>query len=409
MFSRLASSFLGSSSRTKSLVTAGALALSFAGIRVSFCSAQEDGSSDGYKEEFRTSYDDVASIVAERRQVEKIIQADPEKFKKEIAVTLLRRKVAKVLMHRLGYSQEELDIIGDDVDLMQGTGNPFPAADIQEGEAILDLGSGFGVDAILAAFKVGDGGRVFGIDISEKEVYAANVRAYQRNLNNIIFLPMDMEKLEFKSDVIDCVISNGGFCLVPDKRQAFAEVYRVLKPKGRMSIACTTLRSGYGNINRFFPSEGDPEPKKWPSCMEVFIPFDAIVPLLEDLGFEDIVVDDSNSKMSLWQEVEDDLADEVEAELAKYEGILPSSQTPGAQDKDASDAVVGAGDSPPDTPGGSCTRHNLDETPSEPSPKGVPHGHKDEAYKHMSSLSMNDICARVVISARVPSVKRACF
>lgn len=66
--------------------------------------------------------DDVASIVAERRQVEKIIQADPEKFKKEIAVTLLRRKVAKVLMHRLGYSQEELDIIGDDVDLMQGTG-----------------------------------------------------------------------------------------------------------------------------------------------------------------------------------------------------------------------------------------------------------------------------------------------
>ena len=88
-------------------------------------------------------------------------------------------------------------------------GNPFPAADIKEGEAILDLGSGFGVDAILAAFKVGEAGRVFGIDISEKEVYAANVRAYQRNLRNIVFLTMDMEKLDFKSDVIDCVISNG--------------------------------------------------------------------------------------------------------------------------------------------------------------------------------------------------------
>ena len=88
-------------------------------------------------------------------------------------------------------------------------GNPFPAADIQKGEAILDLGSGFGVDAILAAFKVGEAGRVFGIDISEKEVYAANVRAYQRNLRNIVFLTMDMEKLDFKSDVIDCVISNG--------------------------------------------------------------------------------------------------------------------------------------------------------------------------------------------------------
>ena len=157
MFSRHVSSFFGSASRTKSLVTAGSLALSFAGISVGFCSAQEDDSSDGYKEEFRTSYvsccrfalsqslwytrrlptlsvklpvktirnvlqDDVASIVAERRQVEKVIQSDPEKFKKELAVTLLRRKVAKVLMHRMGYSQEELDIIGDDVDLMQGTG-----------------------------------------------------------------------------------------------------------------------------------------------------------------------------------------------------------------------------------------------------------------------------------------------
>ena len=64
----------------------------------------------------------MASIVAERRRVEKVIQSDPEKFKKELAVTLLRRKVAKVLMQRMGYSQEELEIIGDDVDLMQGTG-----------------------------------------------------------------------------------------------------------------------------------------------------------------------------------------------------------------------------------------------------------------------------------------------
>ena len=66
--------------------------------------------------------DDVASVVAERLRDEKILKADPHKFKAEIAKTVLRRKVASVLMNRLGYSQEELDCIGDDVDLMQGTG-----------------------------------------------------------------------------------------------------------------------------------------------------------------------------------------------------------------------------------------------------------------------------------------------
>ena len=142
MFRRLTSVFVGSLSRNKTLATGGALALSVAGFGVGFCSAREEG----FKEEFRTSYvslfcctcmphtvlsvykqrnifqNDVASVVAERRQNEKIMKSDPEKFKAQIAVTLLRRKVAKVLMHRLGYSQEELDVIGDDVDLMMGTG-----------------------------------------------------------------------------------------------------------------------------------------------------------------------------------------------------------------------------------------------------------------------------------------------
>ena len=72
-------------------------------------------------------------------------------------------------------------------------------------------------------------------------------------------------------DSIDVVISNGGFCLVPNKRRAFQEIRRVLKPKGRFSISCTTLKSGYGSINKFMSdeiTEGD-----FPSCMEVSLFF----------------------------------------------------------------------------------------------------------------------------------------
>ena len=97
---------------------------------------------------------------------------------------------------------------------------------------------------------------------------------------------------------------------------------RVLKPgTGRFSISCTTLRSGYGSINKFMTDE--PAEAEFPSCMEVFMPLDAARPLLEDLGFQDIVIDDSNSKMSVWDEVEKLMRDDVERELAHVEGILP--------------------------------------------------------------------------------------
>ena len=83
---------------------------------------------------------------------------------------------------------------------------------------------------------------------------------------------MDIERLAaIPDDSIDVVISNGGFCLVPNKRRAFQEIRRVLKPKGRFSISCTTLKSGYGSINKFMSdeiTEGD-----FPSCMEVSLFF----------------------------------------------------------------------------------------------------------------------------------------
>ena len=109
--------------------------------------------------------------------------------------------------------------------------NPFPSANLRRGETVLDLGSGFGVDAMLAGKKVGPEGRVVGVDLSEREVAQANRRVLSRGVENVRFYTMDMEELSAIPDgSIDCVISNGGFCLCPDKRRAFAEIFRVSTP-----------------------------------------------------------------------------------------------------------------------------------------------------------------------------------
>ena len=279
----------------------------------------KEARADAYKKHFADSYDAVARAVEQREQAD----AAGENCAETRTRARLRVAVAKVLMERLGYSKEDLDVIGDDADRMQGTGNPFPLADLKPGEIVLDLGSGFGVDAILAGSKVGAGGRVVGVDLSIKEVSDANRRVLDRGISNVRFYRMDIERLAAIPDgSIDCVISNGGFCLVPNKRRAFREIYRVLRPgSGRFAISCTTLRRGYGHINKFMTDEA--AAAVFPSCMEVFMPLDAAVPMLESLGFESVHVDESNAKMSVWDDVEREMQSEVDAALAREAGLLP--------------------------------------------------------------------------------------
>ena len=198
--------------------------------------------------------------------------------------------VAKILLGLLGYTPEELAVVGPDMLLMQGTGNPHPGANIRPGETVVDLGSGFGLDAMIAAAKVGPTGRVIGVDLSVGEVTAALQRMSRRRIRNVDFRVGDIEDCPVNDATVDCAISNGGFCLVPDKPKAFAEVFRVLKPGGRMSFTCTVRKKAL---------DAD---KKWPSCMVVFMPIDDIVPVLTKIGFTNVAVDTTNSRMDIWDE-----------------------------------------------------------------------------------------------------------
>jgi SAM-dependent methyltransferase/uncharacterized iron-regulated protein len=194
------------------------------------------------------------------------------------------------IMHHLGYTEQDFDVVGPDAYNFQGVGNPHLHANIQKGETVLDVGSGLGIDSILASHAVGPDGHVVGIDLSEQEIKYARKRFQERGLTNTSFIVGDMENMKscIPDNSIDVIISNGAFCLAPNKEKAFAELYRVLKPGGRISICTTTIQEDKLEAG-----------VSWPLCMKMFIAKNALQPLCESLGFHEVLIDDSNSSMSM--------------------------------------------------------------------------------------------------------------
>eukprot|EP00980_Cylindrotheca_fusiformis_P024738 scaffold12369_cov97-Cylindrotheca_fusiformis.AAC.4 len=192
------------------------------------------------------------------------------------------------IMYNMGYSEEQFQAAGPDVYNFQGVGNPHVHAKIQPGERVLDVGSGLGIDSFIASHSTGPGGEVIGIDISSKEVNHAQSKAQVYGLKQTTFMVADMEKIPLPDDSIDVVISNGAFCLAPNKKRAFEELFRVLKPGGRISVCTTTTK-----MENLEPGVS------WPLCMRMFVPQRDLKPMCEEIGFQNVIVDDSDSAMSM--------------------------------------------------------------------------------------------------------------
>jgi len=122
-----------------------------------------------------------------------------------------------------------------------GVGNPFCLGEIVEGESILDIGCGGGVDTMIAATMTGPTGRAVGTDTSPEMVARARKNLCETNLNNVSFHESSVEDLSFPDQDFHVVISNGVFNLVPDKTKALKEVFRVMKPGGRLMMADQVL------------------------------------------------------------------------------------------------------------------------------------------------------------------------
>jgi arsenite methyltransferase len=136
----------------------------------------------------------------------------------------------------VGYAEEEIRSVPDGV-VCHGCGNPIALAELREGETVLDLGAGGGLDAFLAARRVGPNGRVIGVDSSAEMVAKATQNAAKGNYTNIVFKQGELEKLPLDDESVDVIISNCVLNYAGDKLAAFKEVCRCLRPNGRMVVA----------------------------------------------------------------------------------------------------------------------------------------------------------------------------
>ena len=144
----------------------------------------------------------------------------------------------RTLTKIVDYKEEWFEGVSESaIESFAGTGNPFAMGELTAGERVVDIGSGGGIDSLVAARMVGPGGKVIGIDMTPEMLEKARAAAAESGFDNVEFHEAYMEELSVADSWADVVISNGVLNLTPDKQKALAEMFRILRPGGRLQIA----------------------------------------------------------------------------------------------------------------------------------------------------------------------------
>lgn len=160
-----------------------------------------------------------------------------------------------------------------------GCGNPTALAELNEGETVLDLGSGGGIDVLLSAKRVGPSGKVYGLDMTDEMLALANENKRKAGAENVEFLRGEIERIPLPDASVDVVISNCVINLSCDKEKVLAEAFRVLKPGGRFAVSDVVVR---GDV----PEAVRQSMELWIGCVAGALEEQEFIGLLRSVGFE---------------------------------------------------------------------------------------------------------------------------
>lgn len=191
---------------------------------------------------------------------------------------------------RLGYSADDLASVPQGADMGLGCGNPRAIAGLEAGQTVLDLGSGGGFDAFLAAREVGPSGRVIGVDMTPAMLSKARNNALQAGFGNVEFRLGEIEYLPVADASIDVIISNCVINLSPDKPQVFREAWRVLRPGGRLAVSDVVATA-------VLPPELKADPQLYAGCMAGASLISELESQLQAAGFEAIHISPKDESM----------------------------------------------------------------------------------------------------------------
>lgn len=184
---------------------------------------------------------------------------------------------------KVGYTPDDIKSVPESAVSGLGCGNPVALASLKEGETVLDLGSGGGMDAFLASKKVGPTGKVIGVDMTQQMIDRAKATASENGYKNVEFRLGEIESLPLDDESVDVIISNCVVNLAPDKLKVFKEAYRVLKPTGRLMVSdLVTLGGLPDDVKKNFDA--------WACCIGGALEKDDYLNKIVEAGFSDVKV-----------------------------------------------------------------------------------------------------------------------